>query len=286
MLTDQNESGKFIWRRLLPKRAVRRIGRVWRVAWDSLFEILDRRFDHLEHEFGSLTTDLRALRRLIDEASVEGKIGWLAPHHLKIHIDYSTYAQARPKAVCALEAAVTAAAIDHINDRLYHTLLPIDVETVPDVFASGITVEPSFGELANQIERNVLVNLRQSEMKKIRANGIARQQFYSARISIDGNVNETELPLKPGLSLSVGRAGDNALTLKHPSVSLVHAAVALHSDGSLVVSDVGSEKGTFVNGQRVLPGQTRVVRDRSIVTFGRVKVRFKANIIDRGRLPN
>jgi ABC-type multidrug transport system ATPase subunit/pSer/pThr/pTyr-binding forkhead associated (FHA) protein len=49
----------------------------------------------------------------------------------------------------------------------------------------------------------------------------------------------------------VGRAPENDLVLAHPTVSQRHARLQRQSDGSLLVVDLGSTNGTFVDGERV-----------------------------------
>ncbi|MFO0696030.1 MAG: ATP-binding cassette domain-containing protein [Polyangiales bacterium] len=62
----------------------------------------------------------------------------------------------------------------------------------------------------------------------------------------------------PG-SVTVGRDPSNLLVLHHPSVSARHALVSRHESGNLLVVDLGSRNGTFVDGKRI---------DRALVTLG------------------
>ena len=65
--------------------------------------------------------------------------------------------------------------------------------------------------------------------------------------------------------LSVGRHPDNKLCLVNPTVSGRHAEVV--SDGpGLLVRDLGSTNGTFVNGQRITG--TAPIADGDVVQFG------------------
>jgi len=57
-------------------------------------------------------------------------------------------------------------------------------------------------------------------------------------------------------SLTIGRGPHNDVDLAHPSVSRAHARVLVR-DGSVLVEDLGSTNGTFVDGERVTPGQPR-----------------------------
>ncbi|MDB4985882.1 MAG: hypothetical protein JWN04_1060 [Myxococcaceae bacterium] len=62
--------------------------------------------------------------------------------------------------------------------------------------------------------------------------------------------------------ISVGRARNHDIVLRHPSVSKFHAWFEMHEAPQLFVKDVGSQNHTFVNGQEtagrvaVAPGQT------------------------------
>lgn len=53
-------------------------------------------------------------------------------------------------------------------------------------------------------------------------------------------------------------------------VSRQHAAIELSGDDTLMVLDVGSSNGTYLNGQRLLPNQPRVLRDGDEVRFGKL----------------
>jgi hypothetical protein len=63
-------------------------------------------------------------------------------------------------------------------------------------------------------------------------------------------------------------------------VSRRHAAL-LRRDGSLLVVDKGSPNGTYLNGQRLVAGQPRVLRDGDEVRMGRLTLRVVFEVVTR-----
>ncbi|MCS6804859.1 MAG: FHA domain-containing protein [Acidobacteriota bacterium] len=68
--------------------------------------------------------------------------------------------------------------------------------------------------------------------------------------------------------VTLGRAGDNDIVVADPTVSRFHAALSLNPRGEILVSDLGSANGTFVNGQRVVETQALHLGDE--LTLGSV----------------
>lgn len=56
--------------------------------------------------------------------------------------------------------------------------------------------------------------------------------------------------LRPGVPTAIGRALDNDIVISDPSVSRHHASIE-YRDGSFVLRDLGSQNGTWLDGQRV-----------------------------------
>jgi len=73
-----------------------------------------------------------------------------------------------------------------------------------------------------------------------------------------------------GEPLTVGRAAGNRLLVDHSSVSKFHATVALTRDNRLVVADLGSTNGTFVNDDRTPIDGPHAVAPGDTVAFGDV----------------
>jgi hypothetical protein len=73
-------------------------------------------------------------------------------------------------------------------------------------------------------------------------------------------------PLKLGLN-TVGRGGGNDIVLDNAAMSRQHAE--LHWDGQrCIVVDLGSTNGTFLNGQRLVPGQPQSLPSGARLSFG------------------
>jgi hypothetical protein len=51
--------------------------------------------------------------------------------------------------------------------------------------------------------------------------------------------------------LTIGRAGDNHLVIKVPSISSRHCAIRKLPDESFLIEDLDSSNGTFLNGKRI-----------------------------------
>ena len=79
------------------------------------------------------------------------------------------------------------------------------------------------------------------------------------------------LPL-PSFPCQVGRHPGAAVRIMHASVSLAHAEFRWQ-DGGLMIADLHSRNGTFVNGQRVA-GPTRIMAD-DLVQFGAAVFRLQ-----------
>lgn len=67
----------------------------------------------------------------------------------------------------------------------------------------------------------------------------------------------------------IGRNRQNPIVIDHSSVSEVHARL-VYSNGAYQVEDLGSESGTWVEGQRLNPGETWVLGAKAHVRFGQV----------------
>ncbi|MGE0327605.1 MAG: FHA domain-containing protein, partial [Polyangiaceae bacterium] len=68
--------------------------------------------------------------------------------------------------------------------------------------------------------------------------------------------------------MRVGRDGSQcAILLTEPRVSGLHASIKI-VDGKLMLRDDNSNNGTFLNGNRLTPGNWSSVRNGSLLRFG------------------
>ena len=74
-------------------------------------------------------------------------------------------------------------------------------------------------------------------------------QQFSLRF-ISGKYQGGEFPIVPDKELVIGRSNDIDIVLIEDMVSRRHARVILQGD-SLVIEDLGSTNGTFVNGEKI-----------------------------------
>ena len=90
---------------------------------------------------------------------------------------------------------------------------------------------------------------------------------------LHGRASDGEPPMRITLRefpIAIGRRPDNGLVLSHPGVSGRHAILYLEPD-HLVVEDLGSTNGTFVNGERI--AGRKVLREDDLLQFAMVVLR-------------
>jgi hypothetical protein len=267
------QGGKKRREEALPERILRRL-------LEGMGDVVDRRFGRTVEPRSGLTTSklIERMKRLIDErVRDEGRKGRIAPHHLVLKVEWVTHSEAPPEILSDLKNEVLAAAIDHINDHRYRTLGPVTVEAEVDIFTTGISVDPTFGEFEGDLRR-------QDEERRAAKAGVSIPSTAPvmpdieviARITQQHNTREIPLIFKPGgRRLNVGRASDNELTLNDASVSKIHAALLMTSEGTLLVADTGSTNGTYINGRRIAYGESRLIEDGDVIGFGDVEVRLR-----------
>src|SRR4030095_73396 len=221
----------------LPERLLRRV-------LEGMGSVVDRRLGRTVEPRSGLTTSklIERMKRLIDErVRDEGPKGRDAPHHLVLKVEWGTHSEAPPEILNDLKNEVLAAAIDHINDHRYRTLGPVAVEAEVDIFTTGISVDPTFGEFEEDLRR------QDEEMRAAKTGvpipGAAPPMpdiQVIARITLPHGTREVPLIFRPGgRRLNVGRAADNELTLNDASVSKIHAALLMTSEGTILVADTG-----------------------------------------------
>jgi hypothetical protein len=281
-MTDADEStdklkndqgGKKRREEALPERILRRV-------LEGMGDVVDRRFGRTVEPRSGLTTSklIDRMKKLIDErVRDEGAKGRIAPHHLLLKVEWGTHSEAPPEILHDLKNEVLAAAIDHINDHRYRTLGPVTVEAEVDIFTTGISVDPTFGEFEEDLRR-------QDEERRAAKTGVPIPSAAPtmpdiqviARVTLQNGTREVPLIFKPGgKRLNVGRASDNELMLNDSSVSKIHAALLMTSEGTMLVADTGSTNGTYINGRRIAYGESRLIEDGDVVGFGDVEVRLR-----------
>ncbi|HUE81975.1 MAG TPA: FHA domain-containing protein [Pyrinomonadaceae bacterium] len=252
--------------------------RLFRRVLEGVGDVVDRKFGRTIDPRSGLTTAklIERMKHSIDERVREDDArGRIAPHHLEMKLEWGTHSETPAEIVKELEHEVLAAAIDHINDHRYNTLAPIHIETEVDIFTTGISVDPTFGEFEDELRK-------EDEARRAARNGIApkgdkiSETPMVARVTLREGTRDVTLLFRPGgRRLNVGRAADNDLPLNDSSVSKIHAALVMNLEGTLLVADTGSTNGTFINGRRISYGEARHIEGGDVVGFGEVEVRFR-----------
>ncbi len=97
-------------------------------------------------------------------------------------------------------------------------------------------------------------------------------KFGTLRITtVDGRQREYPLDLP---SIVIGRADGNAIVIDDLSVARRHAR-AFFDSGRLMLEDLGSAEGTYIDGQRLTPGTPGLVEPASEIRFGDVSARYE-----------
>ena len=79
----------------------------------------------------------------------------------------------------------------------------------------------------------------------------------------------------PGQTVTIGRHPENTIALRHASISRRHAVLEVQ-DGALLVRDLRSLNGTFMNGERL--SEPRLLQDRDVVQFGTIRYTVEAEV--------
>ena len=256
----------------LPERLLRRV-------LESMGDVVDRKFGRTVEPRSGLTTSqlIDRMKKLIDErVRDEGRKGRIAPHHLKLKVEWGTHSEAPEQIIQDLEHEILAAAIDHINDHRYRNLAPMKIETEVDIFTTGISVDPTFGEFEEELKQADEEKRQKASPQIPKGAPTVSDVQVIARITMRGDTRELPLAFKPGgRRLNVGRVSDNDLALNDASVSKIHATLVMNSQRTMMVADTGSTNGTYINGRRISYGEARQIENGDVVGFGDVEVRFR-----------
>lgn len=85
--------------------------------------------------------------------------------------------------------------------------------------------------------------------------------------------NDASYEVKPEKS-SVGRLPDNQIPLPEPSVSSRHCELYAKGD-EIVVKDLNSTNGTFINEKQLEAGKEVVLRPGQVLRLGQVELRYE-----------
>lgn len=249
----------------------------------KLGETFDRMTGRNRQPSNSLATSeiIEKLKNLLDSKIQDlGDKGKYVPHNLKLKMQWNKFSTDSENLLQILQDELLVAAIDHINDNLYHTFKPLNLQIKPDYFTEGVKILAGFDEFDpndSEAELNITlpdtkVNTLLNEDKKS-----LKQSFFQifARYSINNNPQEIKLTFFENKRILVGRTKENDLPIDDASVSKIHAALVLSGERQLLVADTGSTNGTFIDDERIAYGKSFPIESGAKVKFGTVEVTFE-----------
>lgn len=224
---------------------------------------------------------IERLKKLLDsEVKDLGDQGRFVPHMLTLKMQWDKFSTDAEKGLKKLEEELLIAAVDHINDNRYQTHAPLKLRVKPDYFTEGVKLLAGFDEFGED-ESGVELNVTVPDIKigdfppepEIKAE--PEKTIYMVEFRAQGKPKKLELKFMEGKRYSVGRTRENDLSIDDTTVSKVHAALLLNSEGVLQVADTGSTNGTFINNQRIGYGKAFPISETDKVHFGTVEVLFR-----------
>ena len=224
------------------------------------------------------------LKKLLDSEvrDVNGKAEFV-PHNIKLKMQWDKFSTDQEEAIEKLENELLIAAVDHINDKRYHTYAPIKIEIKPDYFTEGVKLQAGFEKFVDEKARATQIKI---DLPELSAENIISQKEKKSTIDVDkkvfiaefdekGILKQKNLIFAPKERLSVGRTPENDLIINDASISKIHAALVLNSEDQILVADTGSTNGTYIGGERIAYGKATPINEGDKLKFGTVEVKLK-----------
>ena len=247
----------------------------------KLGETFDRLTGRNWKPSSSLATSelVEKLKSLLDtEVRDLGEKGKFVPHNIKLLMQWDKFSTDAENALKTLEYELLTSAVDHINDRRYHTFAPMNLEIKPDYFTEGVKLQASFDKFVEETGHEAAVNVTVPDLKNVILNPVEEKtaapekKIFIAEFTANDTPKKVKLAFADKERKSIGRTKENDLVIDDASISKIHAAFVLNSDGQLMVADTGSTNGTFINGERMAYGRAFVIKDSDKLKFGTVEI--------------
>jgi len=193
----------------------------------------------------NLQADERGIRRI-------------SPNHFRVLFTYEETSSLSPQYIESVGNELTAALFEYINNRRYVIRGPVMVEAVRDLFATNTEIKAIFSSHASRSE-------------SVGSPAAAECAKVVRLLSNDGHSYQVQL-MSNRAPAHVGRVAGSALRLDDPSVSRMHCAISVRADGSVIVADLGSANGTFVNERALTPDEACILNRGDVIGVGDFKL--------------
>src|SRR5437667_12438923 len=115
MADEKDQAPKKKRQEALPERLLRKV-------LENMGDVVDRKFGRTVEPKSGLTTSklVERMKKLIDErVRDEGRKGRVAPHHMKLKVEWGTHSEAPVEMLKDLEHEIIAAELDPIHHHRY-----------------------------------------------------------------------------------------------------------------------------------------------------------------------
>jgi FHA domain/Protein of unknown function (DUF3662) len=223
-------------------------------------------------EVGELTS---RIERVIEASLREDSKGVkrVAPNRYKILFTYEETSRLTPQYMEMLAKELKASVFEYITNRRYETRGPVDVEAGSDLFAKTTVIKPLFEGEAD-VDKAIEPPSKPGAQAAREQRGPAGSRSVSIQ-SADGRSFRVEIKADSAPAY-IGRASTNAIRIDDSSISRLHASIAERSNGEIVIADLGSSNGTYVNDRLLAANEARVLNPGDVIGVGD----FKLSIVD------
>lgn len=217
-------------------------------------------------EVGDLTS---RIERIIEANLREDKRGVkrVAPNRYSVLFTYEDTSRLNTQYIEALAIELKTTIFEYINNRRYETHGPIEVTTGRDLFGKTTVIKVAFEDDVEALKPG---SAGVAPVATAQPSSKAAAHIVSIR---DESGRTYKFELKPGGAPAyIGRAAGNTLRVDDPSLSRIHCSVALRAGGEVVISDLGSSNGTFINGRQLGANEAHGLKPGDEITVGDVKL--------------
>ncbi|HEY6329899.1 MAG TPA: FHA domain-containing protein [Blastocatellia bacterium] len=234
--------------------------------------VVDKQISH-EPESATLThgqiLDLISRLEAATETSLRADakgVARVSPNNFKVLLTYEQAARLTADYKQQLGEALAAEIYEFIHNRRYEIAREITVELGADLFAKSTAVKCGFGD--EDVSGNPEAGAGHGKQSSGR----------ECCVGIEGpRGTQFRVSLKPGGAPAyIGRGAGSAVRLDDAGVSRLHSSIALRSSGEVVVADLGSANGTYINDRIVSKGEVVRLNPGDRITVSGIHLTIKS----------